>query len=306
MSLRFFLGTASFQTSDAFAALDAYFEAGGRDIDTARIYGRSEEVVGAWMAERWNAGELRLLTKGGHPDTTTWASRLSRADLLADARTSLELLGVSRVDGYLLHRDDPSRSVDDIAETLSALVADGIAARIGVSNWSAARVAALVDALGRIDGPPLTWVSNYFGLAAASGTPEWAGVQTAGPELFALAHELDFTLLAWSSQSSGYFAGRDDAGDGAFHTAENRRRREVLDQVAREHGVSPVALLARWLVTTDSRLVPVLGSSRPAHLTELAAATTAVSLDPAVATLEAELGAATRDPGAWTEELSTR
>ncbi|SDY52664.1 aldo/keto reductase [Herbiconiux ginsengi] len=301
MSLRFFLGTASFQTTDTFPALDAYFDAGGRDIDTARVYGRSEEVIGAWMTERGNVGELRLLTKGGHPDTTTWASRLSRAEVLSDARTSVDLLGVDRVDSYLLHRDEPSRPVDDIAETLTALVADGITARVGVSNWSAPRVAALVEALGRIDGPSITWVSNYFGLAAAAGEPEFSGVETTGPDLFALAHELDLTLLAWSPQSSGYFAGRDDAGAGSFHTAENRRRREVLDQVAREHSVSPVALLARWLVTTDSRLVPVLGSTRPAHLAELIAATSAVSLDPAVATLEAELGAATRDPGAWTE-----
>ncbi|MCS5718049.1 aldo/keto reductase [Herbiconiux sp. CPCC 205763] len=306
MSLRFFLGTASFQSSDAFSALDAYFDAGGRDIDTARVYGKSEEVIGAWMTERGNAGEVRLLTKGAHPDNDTWASRLSASEVRSDARESLDLLGVDRVDGYLLHRDDPSRPVEDIAETLTALVVDGIAARIGVSNWGAARVAALVEALGRIDGPPLTWVSNYFGLAAASGTPEWAGVETARSELFALAHELDFTLLAWSPQSSGYFAGRDDAGGGAFDSAENRRRREILERIAREHSVSSVAVLARWLVTTDSRLVPVLGSTRPAHLAELVAATTSESLDAAVASLEAELGAATRDPGAWTESLAAR
>ncbi|MFB2596527.1 aldo/keto reductase [Herbiconiux sp. P17] len=306
MSLRFFLGTASFQTPEAFSALDAYFDAGGRDIDTARVYGASEEVIGAWMAERGNAGELRLLTKGAHPDNDTWASRLSAAEVRSDARTSLDLLGVERVDSYLLHRDEPSRAVEDIAQTLTGLVADGITARVGVSNWGASRVAALVDALARIDGPPLTWVSNYFGLAAASGTPEWAGVQTARPELFTLAHELDFTLLAWSPQSSGYFAGRDDAGGESFDTAENRRRREVLERIAQEHSVSSVAVLARWLVTTDSRLVPVLGSTRPAHLAELVAATAAEPLDAAVASLEAELGAATRDPGAWTQAAAAR
>jgi aryl-alcohol dehydrogenase-like predicted oxidoreductase len=305
VSLRFFLGTASFQTSDAFPALDAYFDAGGRDIDTARVYGRSEEVIGAWIAERGNAGELRLLTKGGHPDAA-WASRLSAAEVHSDARTSLDLLGVDRVDSYLLHRDEPSRPVEDIAETLTALVAEGVTARIGVSNWSASRVTALIDALARIDGPPLAWVSNYFGLAAASGEPEFSGVETAGPDLFTLAHELDFTLLAWSPQSSGYFAGRDDAGGGSFDTPENRRRRDVLLRIAGERAVSPVAVLARWLVTTDSRVVPVLGSTRPAHLAELVAATTSVSLDPAVATLEAALGATTRDPGAWTEPVPAR
>jgi aryl-alcohol dehydrogenase-like predicted oxidoreductase len=300
VSLPFFLGTLAVQSTDAFPALDAYFDAGGRDIDTARVYGRSEEVIRAWMTERGNAGELRLLTKGGHPDTSTWASRLSRAEVRSDAHTSLELLGVERVDTYLLHRDETSRPVDDIAATLASLVAEGITARIGVSNWTASRVTALIDALAAIDGPPLAWVSNYFGLAAAGGEPEYAGVDTARADLFALAHERDFRLLAWSPQSSGYFAGRDGAGAGSFDSAENRHRRETLQWVAAEYDVPPVAVLARWLVTTDSRLVPVLGSTRPEHLVELVAATTSEALDPAVAALEAALGDATRDPGRWT------
>lgn len=298
MSLPFLLGTASFQSSDAFATLDAFYDAGGRDIDTARVYGRSEEIVGAWLRERGIAGEVRLLTKGGHPDAA-WSPRLSAAAVLADAHTSLDLLGVARVDSYLLHRDDASLSVDDVAATLTTLIAEGITARIGVSNWSAARVAALADALARVDGPALSWVSNYFGLAAAHGAPEFPGVSTARPELVALAHERDFTVLAWSPQSSGFFARNDLAGGGSFDTAENRRRRKVLKRVAAAHGVSPVAVLARWLVTADSRVVPVLGSTRPAHLAELVAATADTSLNPAVAALFTALGRATSDPGAW-------
>jgi aryl-alcohol dehydrogenase-like predicted oxidoreductase len=51
-SLPFFLGTGSIDSPDQFDVADAYFEAGGRNFDTARVYGISELTVGQWIASR--------------------------------------------------------------------------------------------------------------------------------------------------------------------------------------------------------------------------------------------------------------
>ena len=47
------LGTAWFTADDPAAAagsIEAYLDAGGRVLDTARIYGDSEDVLGDWIA----------------------------------------------------------------------------------------------------------------------------------------------------------------------------------------------------------------------------------------------------------------
>ena len=52
---------------DQSALLDKVFEAGITAVDTAENYGKSELVLGAWMASRGNREQITILTKGCHP-----------------------------------------------------------------------------------------------------------------------------------------------------------------------------------------------------------------------------------------------
>ena len=67
------LGTMTFgvETDEAGAAaqLDRFVEAGGTLIDTADVYGagRSEEIVGRWLATRGRHDDLVIATKGRFP-----------------------------------------------------------------------------------------------------------------------------------------------------------------------------------------------------------------------------------------------
>ncbi len=293
-SLPFFLGTGPIQSADRFDVADAYFEAGGRDFDTARVYGDAERTLGEWLASRGVAGEVRILTKGAHPDLEDWVPRLSQADVLSDVQRSLDLLGVESVDGYLLHRDDVQTPIEEIAETLTSLVDDGFAARIGVSNWSAARVAALAARLAAVGGPAVGWVSNYYGLAQANAASPYPGCGTATTDVLELGRRLGFRILSWSAQSSGYFAGAEKP---QFDSPESRRRRDLLVSVSAKHGANPLAVLARWLVTADPLLTPVFGTRSPEHVHDLARWTADLSLDPVVDDLVAAVGDAIHDPG---------
>src|SRR4029079_2274834 len=55
--------------TESFDVLDAYVAAGGNFIDTANSYlvehGRSETIIGGWMADRGNRDELVIATKVG-------------------------------------------------------------------------------------------------------------------------------------------------------------------------------------------------------------------------------------------------
>lgn len=288
----FFLGVTP---QDVF---EKYVELGGRDFDTARAYGDHEDRLGTWLRASGVVESARVLTKGGVPGLD---GRGRLTELRTDIEASLEHLGASRVDGFLVHKDEPTTPVEVVAEALAGIVRDNLANFVGVSNWSDSRVSALIGALKDIDGPPLTYVSNYFGLARAS-SPAWGpGDATATVEMVRRALAGDFELLAWSPLSHGYFARPEGDGSATLGGEENLRRKAILESVARDHGAKVIDVLVRWLVSGAPQVVPVIATKSASHLLATANASRDAGLDSAVADLDGRLGAAALDAGSFSE-----
>ena len=147
------LGTGGFgATTDletSFAMLDRFVECGGNFLDTANVYSdwipgeksRSEKTIGKWLKARGNRQEIVLATKGAHPRLETMhISRMSEKEIVFDLDQSLESLQTDWIDLYWLHRDDPSRSVAEILETLNDQVKAGKIRFFGASNWTLERL----------------------------------------------------------------------------------------------------------------------------------------------------------------------
>ena len=81
-----------------FAQLDRFTGAGGTLLDTADVYadGRSEEIIGRWLARTPGVREAVVLaTKGRFPtDNSPNGHGLSRRHLAAALNASLRQLGV--------------------------------------------------------------------------------------------------------------------------------------------------------------------------------------------------------------------
>ena len=115
------LGTLTFgnETSeaDSFAQLDRFVSAGGTLIDTADVYadGRSEQIIGRWLASRAEARERAVIaTKGRFPTSEDPNGHgLSRRHLAAALDASLRRLGVEAIDLYQLHGWDPLTPVEE-------------------------------------------------------------------------------------------------------------------------------------------------------------------------------------------------
>ncbi len=121
-------------------------DAGLNFIDTADVYadGRSEQIVGnAIHAERdrWvvatKVGFLADPMLPAGPD-------LSRKNLMRAASDSLRRLDTDYIDIYYLHRDDPHTALEETVHALAELLAQGRIRYIGVSNFSAWRLAEMV------------------------------------------------------------------------------------------------------------------------------------------------------------------
>ena len=102
---------------------------GGKALDVANVYrdGESSRAVGRWLRDGRD-GNVVIYAKGCHPPQCAPSLVAAEIDL------ARRLLGVDRIDVFLLHRDDPSRPVGEGADALQSQVAAGTIGAFGVSN----------------------------------------------------------------------------------------------------------------------------------------------------------------------------
>src|SRR5437763_11151009 len=127
----------------AIELMDAAWEAGITWFDTADAYGggRSETYIGEWIRSR-RPGDLRITTKTFNPMDQGEDHGLAPARVRRQIDTSLERLGVERVDLYLAHEWDPDVPVAEVAGVLDELAAAGKIGAYGLSNVGAAGLSA--------------------------------------------------------------------------------------------------------------------------------------------------------------------
>ncbi len=131
------LGLGVWQVPDGTACVNAVrwaLELGYRHIDTAQVYG-NEASVGRALREVGVPRDEVFITTKFHP---------GRTDPLAEAEQSLRRLGLDQVDLYLVHwpQGGPVRAWPGMERTRER----GLARSIGVSNFSASDVAAVMAA----------------------------------------------------------------------------------------------------------------------------------------------------------------
>ncbi len=125
----------------ALEVMDAAWEAGITWFDTADAYGggRSETYIGEWIRARRPDG-LRLTTKTFNPMDTGGDRGLAPARVRRQIETSLQRLGVERVDLYLTHAWDPDVPIAETAGAFDELVAAGKIGAYGLSNVNGAQL----------------------------------------------------------------------------------------------------------------------------------------------------------------------
>lgn len=281
--------------------LDAYVELGGNFLDTARVYGDfaggvcgiSERAVGNWLAARRNREQIIVGTKGGHPELSAMnVGRLDRENLSDDIRRSLDDLMVDQVDIYWLHRDDVSRPVGEILETLNGFLQAGYTRFIGVSNWTTARIreanayAAAHGMTGFCANQP------QFSLARQEVMTDPTLYQM-DREMYEFHVETGMPCVPFSSQAKGFFIKLHDGAkisDGAkrrFDSPGNRAIYARLLALSEETGYSVGALSLAYLTCNRFDIFPIVGVSRLSQVEFLREAGDArISLEQAVSLRE--------------------
>ncbi|WP_372421850.1 aldo/keto reductase [Salinarimonas chemoclinalis] len=178
----------------------------------------------------------------------------SAAHVRASVERSLADLGVERIDVLLLHRPDPLMDADEVAGVLAGLVAEGKIAHAGVSNHTVEQMRLLAARL------PFPLVTNQIELSLLHTDPLESGL------LDHLQAERIAPMI-WSPLGGGRLFASPPEGPLGRTMAE-------LCATYALSGPGPLALA--WLMRLPSRPVPVIGTTSPARIADLAAAAAVV------------------------------
>lgn len=119
-------------------------EKGVNVIDTAEMYaaGHTEEVVGEAI-EKYQRDRLFIISK-------VWNTNLQYDSVLRSAEKSLERLGTSYLDLYLIHWPNPSVPVNETVSAMLELKSSGMVKNIGVSNFNIEQMKEAMEAAGDV------------------------------------------------------------------------------------------------------------------------------------------------------------
>jgi aryl-alcohol dehydrogenase-like predicted oxidoreductase len=258
---------------EAFVLMDAAWELGITAFDTADAYGggRSETWIGRWMAARGRRSTLT--TKVFHSVVGDPADRgLSRDRILRQIEGSLERLGVSRVDVYLIHEPDPATPIAETMEVLDELLGAGKIGAAGASNVDRAWIEEALSVA------PVSVVQNSYSL-----------LDRDSEELLAFCAERGIAFTAFGPLAGGWLTGKYRRGkpppagsrmtlrpDPYVHLDDDAvyDGLERFEEAARRRDVDMPTLALAWLLSDPYVTAVVVGPRRPAHLEPARAAST--------------------------------
>jgi aryl-alcohol dehydrogenase-like predicted oxidoreductase len=263
----------------SFRVLDAFYEAGGRMIDSAEGYsswvpgnkgGESEAVIGAWQESRGVRGQILIGTKtgmGGPPGAL-------KPEAVGKAlEGSLERLRSDYVDLYYAHRDDLVTPLDEVVEAYDTAFRTGKARELGASNYTAERLSAVIETAERLGRQPFTVMQPEYNLVIRSG---YEGAM----QNLCLAKGI--AVLPFYGLASGFLSGKYSSasqweGSPRAHALNQAAESggwdilKVMAEVAAETGATQAQVAVAWLNAQPGIAAPLMSATSLEQLADLLA-----------------------------------
>ena len=159
--------------------------------------------------------------------------------LRAACEGSLRRLRLDRIDLYQLHAPDPDVPIEESLGAIAQLVEEGKVRHVGVCNVDEAQLERARTVL------PIVSVQNRYNLRERSGDGVLDVCERDG-----------IPFMPWYPLSRGLLG----------------KRRGALGEVASHHGATPAQIAIAWLLARSPTMLPIPGTSSPAHLEQNVAA----------------------------------
>ncbi|MFF7333518.1 aldo/keto reductase [Streptomyces sp. NPDC090306] len=245
-------------------------DAGINFLDTADVYGDSEEVVGKALKGRRD--NVVLATKFGRPVGEDPNQRgTSRRWIVRAVENSLRRLRTDYIDVYQVHRLDPATDIEETLSALTDLIRSGKVRAVGSSNTPASEI---VEA---------QWVAERRGLERMhTEQPPYSllnrGVER---EVLPVAQRHGLGVMVWGPLAQGLLTGRVRKNQentltraGMFTHLSNEHRIDVVERLIplAEGAGMPLTHLAMAFTLAHPGVTSALAGARTmAHLDDLIA-----------------------------------
>lgn len=252
---------------ESIATIHRAIELGCTFLDTADVYGigKNEELVGHAIRDRRD--KVTLATKFGNVRGPggEWLGVNGKPEYVKSAcEASLKRLGVETIDLYYQHRVDPNTPIEETVGAMAQLVGEGKVRYIGLSE-------AAPQTIRRAHAThPVTALQTEYSLWTRD--PE--------TEILATVRELGIGFVPYSPLGRGFLTGRfkkyEDLPQDDYRRnhprfqGENFERNvqlvDVVEQIAREKGVTASQAALAWLLAQGEDIVPIPGTKRREYL----------------------------------------
>jgi len=267
-------------------------EAGINFFDTADVYsdGTSEEIVGRALKEFIRREDAVIATKVYFPMSAAPNDRgLSRKTILTAIDKSLRRLGTDYVDLYQIHRWDHTTPIEETLGALHDVVKAGKARYIGASSMYAWQFSKALYTSKQHGWTEFVSMQNHYNLL----------YREEEREMMPLCVDAGIGVLPWSPLARGRLTRpwaqvtnrtQTDFYGNKLYAATEAADRAVVERVgaiAAERGVPAAQVALAWLAQKPFVTAPIIGASKPQHLSDAVAALS-LTLEPAeIAALEA-------------------
>jgi len=255
-------------------------EGGVTFFDTADTYsgGSSEEITGRLLGRIFARREDYVLaTKvyfpmGQGPND----GGLSRKHVLSAIDASLRRLGTDYVDLYQIHRWDYETPIEETMAALHQVVQAGKARYLGASSMFAWQFAKAQQVAERHGWTRFASMQNHYNLL----------YREEEREMMPLCADQGVAVLPYSPLARGLLAGNrgrqgerrttragdDPLADQRYNAAADFDVADRLAEVAAERDVPAAQLALAWLLSRPGVTAPIVGATKPGHITDALAA----------------------------------
>ena len=253
-------------------------DAGINFFDTANVYskGTSEEVLGRFLKANVRRESVVIATKlNGVMRDEPNGGGLSRKEVFFELDESLRRLGTDYVDLYLIHRWDYETPIEETLEALHDVVKSGKVRYIGASSmhaWQFVKALYLADLHG---WTRFVCMQNQYNLI----------YREEEREMIPFCRSEGVGVTPWSPLARGRLARpwhaestkryeTDQFGKTLYSQTEETDRKviERLGQLSEKRGVPRAQLALAWMLSKPGVTAPIVGATKPNHLSDAVAA----------------------------------
>jgi predicted oxidoreductase len=244
-------------------------DAGIDFFDHAAVYGTEQHQCEARFAEALqlkpaDRAELTIQTKAGIVRGGSFD--FSREHLVSSVERSLRALRTDYIDVLLLHRPDALVEPDEVARAFDELEAAGKVRAFGVSNHTPLQIELLKTAVRQpIVANQLQLSLTHAPIVAQGVAANMAGLEQSvtldGGGILDYCRIHRITVQAWSPFQAGFFTGT------FLGSPEYAELNAVIDRLAAQYDVPPIAIATAWITRHPARMQVVLGTTTPDRVT---------------------------------------